>query len=179
MAIAPFDIFLKLDGIDGESTVTGHQNETVVLSYEQAIDHPAPPLGGASSGAAAGRSTFSGVRFRKPLDKGSIPILLACAGGTRIQTARFAFRRTGTNLDFYKVSLDDVLVTHIAQRAGDGAQYPLSFDTLTAGVDTTGFLDEVTLSCAKIQWEYQPVSASGAPGALVKGGWDLAANRKI
>jgi type VI secretion system secreted protein Hcp len=177
MSNGPFEIFLKLDGIDGESTVRGHENETVVLSYEQFIDHPAPPLTG--SGAPAGRPTFSGVRFRKPLDKGSIPLLLACPASTRIRTARFAFRRTGTGLDFYKVSLDDVFVTHIAQRAGTGAQYPLSFDTLTAGADGSGFLDEVTLSYSKIQWEYQPVTASGAPGPLVRGGWDVRLNQRI
>ena len=37
MATAPFEIYVKLDGIDGESTVRGHENETVVLSYEQSI----------------------------------------------------------------------------------------------------------------------------------------------
>ena len=120
-----------------------------------------------------------GVRFRKPLDKGSIPLLLASAAGTTIRTARFAFRRTGTGLDFYLVTLADVLVTHIAQRAGTGAQYPLSFDTLASGTDTTGFLDEVTLSYSKIQWEYHPVTATGAPGPVVKGGWDLRLNQQI
>src|SRR5262245_33854177 len=178
MSIGPFEIFLKLDGIDGEATVRGHVSETVVLSYEQGIDHPVPPAG-ASSGAAAVRPTFSGVRFRKPLDKGSIPILLACAGGTLIRTARFAFRRPSTGLDFYIVLLDTVLVTHIVQRAGVGTQYPLSFDTLDTGADSTGLLDEVTLSYTKIQWEYHPVSASGAPGPVVKGGWDIPQNRKI
>lgn len=128
---------------------------------------------------AAGRSTFSGVRFRKPLDKGSIPLLLACAASTVIRSARFAFRRTGTGLDFYLVTLADVLVTHIVQRAGAGAQYPLSFDTLTSGADTAGFLDEVTLSYARIQWEYHPVTGTGAPGPVVTGGWDLRTNQKI
>lgn len=174
---SPFDIFVKLDGIDGESTVKGHENETVVLSYEQGIDLPAPPLAG--GGAGAGRPTFSGVRFRKPLDKGSVPLLLACASGLHIREARFTFRRTETALDFYKVRLDEVLVTHIVQRAGTGAQYPLSFDALTAGADSAGFLDEVTLSYAKIQWEYQPVGPGGGPAPPVKGGWDLRLNRKI
>jgi len=178
MSNGPFDIFLKLDGIDGESTIKGHENETVILSYEAGIDHPAPPLGG-GGGAAAGKPAFSGVRFRKPIDKGSIPILLACASGSHIRDARFTFRQTATALDFYTIRLDDVLVTHIVQRAGAGAQYPLSFDTLTTGADGTGFLDEVTLSYAKIQWEYQPVGPSGGPAAVVKGGWDLALNKKI
>src|SRR5262249_55913883 len=125
------------------------------------------------------RPAFPGVQFPKPLDKGSIPLLLACAASTVIRTARFAFRRTGTGLDFYLVTLADVLVTHIVQRAGAGAQYPLSFDTLTPGADTTGFLDEVSLSYSKIQWESHPVPATGAPGPVVKGGWDLRLNQKI
>jgi type VI secretion system secreted protein Hcp len=177
MPAGTLDIFVKLDGIDGESTVRGHENETVVLSYEQGIDHPAPPLAGA--GAAAGRPTFSGVRFRKPVDKGSIPLLLACAAGSHIRDARFAFRRPAAGLDFYKVILGEVLVTHMVQRAGVGEQYPLAFDTLISGADSAGFLDEVTLSYAKIQWEYQPVSPTGAPAAVVKGGWDLKLNKKI
>ena len=178
MSNGPFDIFLKLDGIDGESTVRGHENETVVLSYEEGLDHSALPLGG-GGGAAVGKPAFSSVRFRKPLDKGSIPLLLACASGSQIRDALFTFRRTGTALDFYKVRLDEVLVTHIVQRAGTGAQYPLSFDTLSTGADSAGFLDEVTLAYTKIQWEYQPVGPSGGPAALVKGGWDLKLNKQI
>jgi type VI secretion system secreted protein Hcp len=177
MPAGTFDIFVKLDGIDGESTVRGHENETVVFSYDQSIDHPAPPLTG--GGATTGKPTFSGVRFRKPVDKGSIPLLLASAAGSHIRDARFTFRRPGTGLDFYKVILGEVLVTHVVQRAGVGAQYPLDFNTLTSGADSSGFLDEVTLSYTKIQWEYQPVSPTGAPVPVVKGGWDLKLNKKI
>jgi type VI protein secretion system component Hcp len=67
----------------------------------------------------------------------------------------------------------------MVQRAGVGEQYPLAFDTLISGADSAGFLDEVTLSYAKIQWEYQPVSPTGAPVPVVKGGWDLKLNKRI
>src|SRR5690349_21393142 len=100
--MAGFDIFLKLDGIDGESTTKGHDKEIEVVSYDQSIDATV------SSGGGAGKSTFSGVRFRKLLDTASIPIALACASGLHIQSARFAFRRaSSTPLDFYVVTLDD------------------------------------------------------------------------
>jgi type VI secretion system secreted protein Hcp len=177
MAGNPTEIFLKLDGIEGESTVRGHEKETIVLSYEEGIEHL--PLAG-GGGGAAGRSSFSGVRFRKPLDMGSIPLLLACASGTHIRDARFTFRRPGgTALDFYKVTLDDVLVTRLVQRAGNGAQYPLSFDDLAMGADTGGRLEEATLTCARIHWEYQPIRMDGTLGPAVKGGWDLLANRTL
>ena len=74
--MAGFDVFLKLDGIDGESTTKGHEKEIKVLSYDQSIDSTVPAGGG---GGGAGKATFSGVRIRKLLDTASIPIALACA----------------------------------------------------------------------------------------------------
>src|SRR5689334_21270375 len=105
-----FDIFLKLDGIDGESTTKGHDKEIEVLSYDQSIDLTVVSSGG--GGGGAGKSTFSGVRLRKLLDTASIPIALACASGLHIQSARFAFRRPSPPVDFYVVTLEDVVVTH-------------------------------------------------------------------
>ena len=40
--MAGFDIFLKLDGIDGESTTKGHEKEIEVVSYDQSIDSTVP-----------------------------------------------------------------------------------------------------------------------------------------
>ncbi|MGE0461611.1 MAG: Hcp family type VI secretion system effector [Vicinamibacterales bacterium] len=178
MPVSPIEIFLKVDGIDGESTTRGHEKETIVASYEQGQDHPAPSVGG--GGAAAGRPAFPAVRFRKPVDAGSVPLIAACASGTRFRDARFTFRRAGaTPLDFYRVTLEEVLVTRVVQRAGSGAQYPLSFDDLAAGAESGGLLEEVTLSFTRIHWEYQPMRTDGTLGPAVRGGWDLAANRKL
>ena len=171
------EIFLKLDGIQGESTIKGHEKETLVLSYEQGIDHPQAPSVGA--GGSAGKSTLLDVRFRKPVDIGSVPLLLACASGKHLEDARFTFRQSGAGVDFYKVTLEDVLVTRIVQLAGTGVQYPLSFGELRAGDENQGFLDEATLHYVKITWEYLPMRADGSTGPPVKGGWDLKANKKL
>ena len=86
--MAGFDVFLKLDGIDGESTTKGHEKEIEVISYDQSIDSTIPTGGGAGGGA--GKATLSGVRFRKQLDTASMPIALACASGLHIASAHFA-----------------------------------------------------------------------------------------
>src|SRR5262245_44749726 len=122
--MAGFDIFLKLDGITGESTTKGHEKEIEVVSYDQSID--ATVIHSAVRGSHPGKATFSGVRFRKLLDSASIPIALACASGLHIATARFAFRRPSPPLDFYVVALEDVLVTHAGQCATTGTQSPLA-----------------------------------------------------
>ena len=175
--MAGFDIFLKLDGIDGESTTKGHEKEIEVVSYDQSIDSTVITSGGVGGGIGVAKSTFSGVRFRKLLDTASIPIALACASGLHIASARFAFRRAP--LDFYIVALEDVIVTHAGQCATTGAQSPLEFETLAKSSAGAALLEEVTLHFGKISWEYRPIGPKGAGLAPITGGWDVRANRKL
>ena len=173
--MAGFDIFLKLDGIDGESTTKGHEKEIEVVSYDQSIDATLYREG--SGGGGVGKSTFSGVRFRKLLDTASMPIALACASGLHIASARFAFRRAP--LDFYVVTLEDVVVTHAGQCATTGAQSPLEFETLAKSSAGAALLEEVTLHFAKIRWEYRRIGPEGTALPPITGGWDVKANRKL
>jgi type VI secretion system secreted protein Hcp len=175
--MAAFDIFLKLDGIDGESVTKGHAKEIEVVSYDQSIDLTVISSGG--GGGGAGKATFSGVRFRKLLDTASIPIALACASGRHIANARFAFRRPSPAMDFYGVTLEDVLVTHAGQCASTDAQSPLRFETLAKSPPDAALLEEVTLHFAKIRWEYRPMSPKGTALPPITGGWDVKANTKL
>ena len=178
--MAGFDIFLKLDGIDGESTTKGHEKEIEVLSYDQSIDSTVPSSGGVGGGGGAGKSTFSGVRFRKLLDTASIPIALACASGLHIASARFAFRRASANpFNFSVVTLEDVIVTHAGQCASTGIQSPLKFETLAKSPADAALLEEVTLHFAKIRWEYRRMGPKGTALPPITGGWDVKANRKL
>jgi type VI secretion system secreted protein Hcp len=175
--MAGFDIFLKLDGISGESTTKGHEKEIKVVSYDQSIDSTVPSGGG--SGGGAGKATFSGVRIRKLLDTASIPIALACASGLHIQSARVAFRRASPPLDFYVVTLEDVVVTHAGQCATTGTQSPLAFETLAKSSAGAALLEEVTLHFGKVRWEYRPIGPKGTGLPPITGGWDVKANRKL
>lgn len=179
MPAGTLEIFLKLDGIEGESTVRGHERETVVLSYDQGIDLAVIRDGG-GGGSHAGRATFSPVRFRKPVDVGSVPLLLACASGSHIRNAAFAFRKPApAAMDFYLVTLEDVIVTCVAERAGTGAQYPLSFEGMQSGAEAAGLVEEVSLDYNIIRWEYRPQRPDGSLGTPVKGGWDRQQNQKV
>jgi type VI secretion system secreted protein Hcp len=175
--MAGFDLFLKLDGIDGESTTKGHEKEIEVVSYDQSIDSTVPTGGGGGSGA--GKATFSGVRIRKLLDVASVPIALACASGVHIASARFTFRRPSPALDFYVVTLEDVVVTHTGQCATTGNQSPLGFETLAKSPAGATLLEEVTLHFAKIRWEYRQPGPKRGVLPPIAGGWDVQANRKL
>jgi type VI secretion system secreted protein Hcp len=172
------NIYLKLDGIDGESTAKNHKKEIDVFSYEQGIDQSVLHSGGADASTFR-YAKFSPVRFRKDVDVASIPMLLACAQGKAIKNAVFTFTRGASGFEFYKVTLNQVLITRMYQRAGTGEQYPLTFTALDAGDTDNGFLDEVTLDYRQIKWEYTTQRPNGAPGTTVKGGWDIDANKKL
>jgi type VI secretion system secreted protein Hcp len=173
-----FEIFLKLDGIEGESATKGHEREIQVLSYDQSID-TALYREGSGGGAGAGKSTFSGVRIRKLLDSASIPIALACASGLHIASAKIAFRRPSPPLDFYVVTLEDVVIAHVGQCASADVQAPLMFETLAKSPSGAALLEEVTLHFAKIRWEYRRVGPNGNALPPITGGWDVKANRKL
>ena len=173
------NIYLKLDGIDGESTAKNHKKEIDVFSYEQGLDQSVFHTGGSGASIAVGKAKFSPVRFRKDVDVASIPMLLACAQGKSIKEAVFTFTRGASGFEFYKVTLQHVLITHMFQRAGTGEQYPLTFVALDAGASDNGFLDEVTLDYRQIRWEYKAQKPTGGRGTTVKGGWDVAANKKL
>ena len=132
-----------------------------------------------AAAGGAGKATFSGVRFRKLLDTASIPIALACASGLHIQSARVAFRRPSPPLDFYVVTLEDVVVTHVGQCATTGIQSPLAFEALGKSPAGAALLEEVTLHFGKIRWEYRPGGRKGQAPPPIIGGWDVKANRKL
>src|SRR5687767_3715933 len=77
-AQSAFDAFLKLEGVPGEATATGHKDEIVIDSFSMGVSRP--------SGSAGGPQ-FSDISFMHQLDKASPLLMLRCAQGTHIQTA--------------------------------------------------------------------------------------------
>jgi type VI secretion system secreted protein Hcp len=84
-------IFLALNGIEGESADKEFPRQIEVLSYEQKVKQTIIRMGG--GGMAAGRPEFPDARFRKALDRASPELLHACASGRRFESATFSFRR--------------------------------------------------------------------------------------
>jgi type VI secretion system secreted protein Hcp len=86
-AIAPLskasaDLFLKLDGIVGESLDKVHKDEIQVQSFSLGVSNSgSTQVGG---GAGAGRASFSDLSLSATLSKASPALALACASGQRL-----------------------------------------------------------------------------------------------
>ena len=113
-------LFVKVDGVDGESTQKGHEGEIEAFNFSETFRLSLPSGGG---GGGAGKFTPGPVLFSKLQGKASIGLLRACAKGQHIpQVTITAFRRTGDGKSspYYKITLKEVFVSAINEKtSGD------------------------------------------------------------
>ena len=113
-------LFVKVDGIDGESLQKGHEGEIEAFNFSETF-RLSLPSGGGGGGGSAGKFTPGPVVFSKLQGKASIGLLRACAKGQHIpQVTITAFRRTGDGKSsaYYKITLKEVFVSAINEKTG-------------------------------------------------------------
>jgi type VI secretion system secreted protein Hcp len=156
-------MFLKIDGIPGESTDVTHKDEIDILSYAWGESQPAT---GSASGGGAARVAMQDFQFAMRVNKASPKLFLACASGAHITNAVLTVRRPGANpVEFLKWTLTNVTV----------ASYQTA-NNVPAGEPP---LDQISFRFAKIEVEYRPVKPDGSLDAPIKAGWDLQTNSLV
>ena len=156
------DYFLKIDGIDGESTDSKHKGEIELASFSWGVSQSGQPGGG--GGGGAGKAQFQDFHFVAKTTKASPKLFLACASGQHVKSALLTCRRAGRDrLEFIKYKLSEVLVSSFVS-GGSTPEEPF---------------DQVSLNFAKVEMEYVPLGKAGKALSPVKAAWDLKANKKI
>src|SRR5437867_11381596 len=156
------DMFLKLDGIKGESKDHKHGEEIHIESFSWGLSQTgAHAVGG---GGGAGKVSVHDISITKYVDKSSPALMLHCASGKHIKEGLITVRKAGDKpLEYLKIKLEDMLVSGV-QFAGHGGEQ---------------LTENVTLNFAKFHLEYQTQKpdGSGEPGGEM--GWDVKANQKL
>lgn len=160
-----FDGFVKIDGIEGESTDDKHQGWIEIQSFgtghTQTVSRTASSVGGAS----AERADFHEFQFEKLLDKATPKLALACADGTHINKITVELCRAGTDkVKYMEFTLSDCIISEYLV-SGDGEDaFPL---------------ERIGINYGKIQWAYtQQKRTGGGAAGQVAAGWDLEKNSK-
>jgi type VI secretion system secreted protein Hcp len=155
-APAAESLFLKLDGIQGDSTDPTHQGEIVLISYSQSFTNP--------GGRGPVPTDCGAVTVTKSVDRSSPALIGVVLRGTHIPSGVITFRTEGTSrFEFYKVILTDLLINAISQ-------------TDASPTDPTTIVEQISLNAREIRFEYTPQLPTGAPGATVAFGWNCVAN---
>jgi type VI secretion system secreted protein Hcp len=159
-----FDVFMKVDGIPGESTDDKHKDWVELLSFSMGITHPS--TAGSSGAAAAARADFQDFSVVKPQDKCSPKLALACAKGDRIKEIKIELCRAGGDkFKYMEYKMSDCVVT--SWRPGGSAK----------GADAVP-LEEITFNFHKVDWTYsQQKRPDGSGGGNVGASWDLMSNK--
>lgn len=161
--MAAVDYFLKLQGIDGESTDAKHAGEIEVLSWSFGATQAGSF--GAGSGGGAGKVQMQDFHFVMKINKASPKLMLACATGEHIKSAKLTCRKAGGDQQEYmSMTLSDALVSSYQTGGSAGDAIPT---------------DQFSLNFSKIEYEYKPQKQDGTLDSPVKTGYDLKANKKI
>lgn len=109
-------IYATIDGIEGSVEIAGREGTVEVLTVEHVLasqgeEGPGPPR--FTSGVE-----HSPLVFGKRLDASTVPLIDALHAGTVIPTIRFSYYTiddTGTEVEYYRVTLEDAVVTFYEQ----------------------------------------------------------------
>jgi type VI secretion system secreted protein Hcp len=161
--MAAVDFFLKVDGIEGESTDAKHTNEIDVQSWSWGETQTGTFAGG--GGGGAGKVSMQDFHFTMTVNKATPKLMLACATGQHIGKAVLTCRKAGGEQQEYMiVTMSDLLVSSYQTGGSQGDLVPV---------------DQISLNFSKIEIEYKPQTQKGALSGPVKVGYDLKLNKKV
>lgn len=161
-----FDYFLKLEGVDGESTDDKHKDWIEIDSFSWGLgqiigEDSIQPRGG---GAGAGKVSVQDFNFVKKIDKASPVLMLSCATGQHMKEGVLIGRKAGEKpLEYLKIKLTDILISGYQTGGSAGDVVPT---------------DQFSLNFAKIEFSYTPQDPRGGEGKTVMTTYDLKAAKK-
>jgi type VI secretion system secreted protein Hcp len=154
------DMFLKIEGVEGESKDAKHGKEIDVLAWSWGVSNAGTFHSG--TGGGAGKANVQDLSLTKYYDKASPNLLLACCTGKHYDEALLTVRKAGENpLEYIKITMTNVLVTSVST-GGSGGE-----DRLT---------ENVTLNFGKVKSQYWIQNPKGGGDKGPEMTYDIAAN---
>jgi type VI secretion system secreted protein Hcp len=139
------DMFLKIEGIDGEVTATAHKGWIDIQSWSWGVAQTAGA--GAGGGAATGRLNGH-VTLIKRIDKATPLLFKRCSDGAVLPLVTVELAQGGGGPTYLKYEMNNVMITSITH--GD--------------LDGDGIPDEqLTLDFTAVKLTYTQLDASGKP----------------
>jgi len=162
--MAHVDYFLKIEGVDGESTDDKHKGEIELESWSFGGTNPGSFSSG--GGGGTGKVSMQDFNFVKKIDKASAKLLGSCCTGEHLKKATLTCRKAGKDQqEFLVIELSPVLVSSY-QTGG------------SAGSDVIP-VDQISLNFGKIEFKYKEQKPDGSLGGEIIGGWDVTTNKAV
>ena len=156
------DMFIKINGVKGESTDKQHKGETDVLAWSWGMSQSGSFHGG--GGGGAGKVNIQDISLTKYIDKGSSNLMLFCCNGKHLADATLICRKAGEKaLEYLTVIMTKVMITSVST-GGSGGEERLT--------------ENVTLNFAKVEVKYKEQEGDGSGSASQDFIWNIQENEK-
>lgn len=156
------DMFLKLEGIKGESRDDKHKEDIDVLSWSWGMSQSGSTHSG--SGGGSGKVSIQDLSLTKYVDKSSPVLMKMCCNGEHFKKANLYVRKAGGKtggVEYVKIEMQDGLISAVST-GGSGGE-----DRLT---------ESVTLNFARVKVEYTTQKPDGTADATIPMMWNIATN---
>ncbi len=155
------DMFLKLEGIDGESMDAGHTDEIDVLSWSWRASNSGTMH--SARGGGAGKVSVQDINVVKYVDKASTAMIQAVAVGKHVPSATLTVRKAGGDepVEYLVIEMKSVLISSWQTGGSQGEE------RLT---------ESVTLNFEEFKTTYTPQDNDGTALASVDFGYNIAKN---
>ncbi len=154
-------MFIKFDGINGESFDANHKDWIDVLSFSYAVAQSTSTASGGGSGV--GKANFGNFMFTHYNDTASPNMMKYCAEGKPIPKVVFSATKAGPgNPEYMKITFNEVFITAIND---------------IGATNSPRSLEEISFSYAKIEMEVKKQNADNTMGAAVTGAYNVKENK--
>jgi type VI secretion system secreted protein Hcp len=157
-AAAANDMFLKIDGINGESVDRAHDKWIDVYSFSWGLSNAGSVIGG---GGGTGKASFSDLSWMQKVDASTVPIFIGVAKGTHYPKATLDITRDighGSPQTFFQMVFEDLSLTSLQLSGASGGDVPLA---------------SASLMGSKLTMNYWPQKKDGSLDKVITGSWDL------
>ncbi|MBC8164495.1 MAG: type VI secretion system tube protein Hcp [Bryobacteraceae bacterium] len=153
------DVFLKINGIPGESADSKHPAEIDVLSYSFGITQTGTMSYG--GGGGAGKANFGDFSFMMRMNKATPKLMQACSGGSHIPDAVLVCRKAGDKQQEYmNYKFYDLLIS--------------SYQTSASSEEPT---ESISFNYSKLEMEYKEQDSKGNLGGATNFKYDIKGNK--
>ena len=158
-------MFMKVDGVTGESADAQHKGWTDIQSFTWGASQPGAMASG--SGGNAGKASFNDLVVAAYMDRARPRSSRTARTASTFRRSRSPRKTGGTQVEFMRVTLQEVLVT--------SAQ--------VAGIDPGDVADRLMMhygfQAAKVKKQYWQQNDNGGKGAEVTVGWNIKENTEM
>lgn len=156
------DMFMKVEGASGESQDANHKGWTHIDSFTWGATQPSSMASG--GGAGAGKVTFHDLNVIAAMDKAYPALLKYCSNGKHLGQVEISLNKAGgTQIEFSKIILSDVLVTSC---------------TVNGSNNSDATMITYSFQATKVETKYWEQTNQGGKGAESQSGWNIKENKE-